>query len=217
MLPENAAAKSVFINCPFDADYQPLFRAVIFAVRDCGFLPRSALEWNDRSEARIDKLRRIIKDSAFGVHDISRTESDAATGLPRFNMPLELGIFLGAKYYGDDGQRQKACVIFDRERYRYQAFCSDLAGYDIRPHSGVEKEVIRGVRDAARTWVPDRALPGAAMIFERYCRFVESLPILADRIALDPNELTFGDLSGLVTQWLGSNRPAIPLADPAAG
>ncbi|SOD04123.1 hypothetical protein SAMN05216486_12510 [bacterium JGI 053] len=211
-----AVAESIFINCPFDAEYQPLFRALVFAVHDCGFLPRSALERDDGSEVRIDKLRRIIGESPFGVHDISRTELDTASGLPRFNMPLELGIFLGAKYYGDGEQTRKACVIFDRESYRYQEFCSDLAGHDIRPHSGDEREVIRGVRDAARTWVLGRTLPGAAAIFERYSRFVESLPRLADRIALRPDELTFGDLSGLVTEWLGSNRPAIP-PEPAAG
>jgi hypothetical protein len=210
-------AQSVFINCPFDAEYQPLFRAAIFAVRDCGFLPRSALERDDGAEVRIEKLRRIIAESAFGVHDISRTEADAGTALPRFNMPLELGIFLGARYYGDDEQKRKACVIFDRERYRYQAFCSDLAGHDIRPHGGTEREVIRGIRDAARTWVPDRALPGSRSIFERYCRFVESLPRLAERTALHLDELTFGDLSGLVTEWLRSNKPAMSDLEAATG
>jgi len=27
-----AEAEAVFINCPFDAEYQPLFRALMFAV-----------------------------------------------------------------------------------------------------------------------------------------------------------------------------------------
>ena len=27
---------NVFINCPFDAIYKPLFDAMIFAVHDCG-------------------------------------------------------------------------------------------------------------------------------------------------------------------------------------
>jgi hypothetical protein len=212
-----ALAQSVFINCPFDADYQPLFRALVFVVQDCGFLPRSALERDDGAEVRIAKIRRIIGESAFGVHDISRTEADAGTGLPRFNMPLELGIFLGAKYYGDGEQSRKACVIFDRERYRYQAFCSDLAGHDIRSHAGTEHEIIRGVRDAARTWVPDRVLPGANAIYDRYCRFVESLPSLAGRIALRTDEITFGDLCGLVTEWLRNNKPALASWEPAAG
>jgi hypothetical protein len=215
--PEMALAQSVFINCPFDSGYQPLFRAVVFAVQDCGFLPRSALEHDDGAEVRIDKIRRIIGESAFGVHDISRTEVDAGTGLPRFNMPLELGIFLGARYYGDEEQSRKACVIFDRERYRYQAFCSDLAGHDIRWHAGAEQEVIRGIRDAARTWVPGRLLPGANAIYERYCRFLESLPGLAARVAPRADEITFGDLRALIAEWLRSNRPARPSTDPAAG
>ena len=113
----------VFINCPFDDEYQPLFRALVFAVMDCGFFPRCALERDDGSETRIEKIRRIIGESEFGLHDISRTELDAVNGLPRFNMPLELGIYLGARYFGRP-HGGMACVIFDRERYRHQKFCT---------------------------------------------------------------------------------------------
>ena len=70
------------------------------------------------------------------------------------------------------------------------------------------------VRDAARTWIPRRRLPGARMMFERYSRFVESLPRLAAMIDLDPDELTFSDLSFLVARWLRTNRP--PTADLAS-
>jgi hypothetical protein len=28
---------NVFINCPFDEQYKPLFEALVFAVFDCGF------------------------------------------------------------------------------------------------------------------------------------------------------------------------------------
>ncbi len=33
---ENRYDRRVFINCPFDAQYQPLIEAIVFAVRDCG-------------------------------------------------------------------------------------------------------------------------------------------------------------------------------------
>ena len=199
--------ESVFINCPFDAEYQPLFRALVFAVQDCGFAARSALERDDGSEVRIDKIRRIIAESAFGIHDISRTEPDTATGLPRFNMPLELGIFLGAKYFGAGEHARKACVILDRERYRYQAFCSDLAGHDIRPHNGADQEVIRAVRNSARTWVPQRVLPGPGAMVERYRRFTAALPELAAGLDAHPDELTFSDLNFLTAYWLEMNEP----------
>jgi len=89
--------RSVFINCPFDGEYLPIFRAIIFTVSACGFEPRSTLEHDDASQVRIEKIYRLIASSAFGIHDISRTEPDDENRLPRFNMPLELGVFLGAK------------------------------------------------------------------------------------------------------------------------
>jgi len=33
--------RNVFINCPFDAAYAPIFEAVVFAVYDAGFYARS--------------------------------------------------------------------------------------------------------------------------------------------------------------------------------
>jgi hypothetical protein len=61
----------------------------------CGFTPRCARENDDGGEVRIDKICRIIRDSPYGVHDISKTEPDPDSGLPRFNMPFELGLSSG--------------------------------------------------------------------------------------------------------------------------
>jgi hypothetical protein len=47
---------------------------------------------------------------------------------------LELGLFLGAKRFGDEEQRRKRALVLDVERYRYQRFISDLAGVDVTPH-----------------------------------------------------------------------------------
>jgi hypothetical protein len=90
----------VFINCPFDGDYLPFFHATIFTVYRCGFTPRCALEVIDGGGTRIAKIEKLIEECPFGIHDISRTELDATNRLPRFNMPLELGLFLGARRYG---------------------------------------------------------------------------------------------------------------------
>ena len=101
------SADDVFINCPFDEDYAPTFRALIFGIYACGFRPRSARELDDGGQTRIEKLYGIIEECRYGVHDLSRTELDAVNQLPRFNMPLELGIFLGAKRYGGASQKAK--------------------------------------------------------------------------------------------------------------
>jgi len=101
---------NVFVNCPFDKNYKPLFNAMVFAIFDCGFIARCALEEEDASQIRIDKIYGIIADCRYGIHDILRTELDANTHLPRFNMPLELGIFLGAKKFGTRDHKKKQCL-----------------------------------------------------------------------------------------------------------
>jgi len=52
----------------------------------------------------VDKLYGLIEACRYGIHDLSRTELDKSHQLPRFNMPLELGIFLGARRYGGAGK-----------------------------------------------------------------------------------------------------------------
>lgn len=91
--------KNVFINCPFDDLYENLFDAILFTVYFCGCNPRCALETDDGSQIRVEKIFSIIKDCDLGVHDISRTDLNI-NHLPRFNMPFEFGIFMGAKKFG---------------------------------------------------------------------------------------------------------------------
>ena len=57
--PERASLGDVFINCPFDSAYKPIFDAIIFAVSDLGFVARSALEIDDGAEFRLAKIERI--------------------------------------------------------------------------------------------------------------------------------------------------------------
>jgi hypothetical protein len=93
-------AGSVFINCPFDREYWPTFEAVVFTVLACGFTPRCALEEIDSGAVRLTKIQRLIGGSRFGIHELSRVELTAVNNLPRFNMPFELGLDIGAKTFG---------------------------------------------------------------------------------------------------------------------
>src|SRR3989442_598150 len=106
-------ASNVFINCPFDEHYRPLRDALIFTIQDCGFIPRCALEVDNSGEVRIDTILRLIRESKYGIHDISRIEIDRINGLPRFNMPFELGLFLGARKFGVREQKSKSALILD--------------------------------------------------------------------------------------------------------
>jgi len=197
---------SVFINCPLDDAYRHLFEALVFAVHDCGYIARCALEVDDASEVRIDKIANIIQGCRFGIHDISRTELDGGTSLPRFNMPLELGLFLGAKRFGRAEQKRKTCIVLDVERYRYQKFISDIAGQDIAAHGGEPAKAIRAVRDWLSNATPKSIrIPGGAAIAARYVVFRAELPALCEALHLQVDELTFNNYVVQVEEWLKLN------------
>jgi hypothetical protein len=193
---------SVFVNVPFDKKYTPVGDAIIFAINDCGFVVRSALEVEDSGQARVDKILDIIQQSKFGIHDISRAGIDRKTRLARFNMPLELGFFLGAKRYGDERNQEKRCLILDRSPFRYRSFCSDISGQDIRAHNDQPRDVIRAVRDWLSNQRVDLAIPGGKAVFDRYRQFRLQLPQQAREIKLDYRELTFNDYTRLIVGWL---------------
>ncbi len=195
---------SVFINCPFDAAYVGLFRSIVFAVIHCGFRARCAQEIDDGGQVRIEKILKIIEVCRYGIHDLSRTEIDRTSKLPRFNMPLELGLFLGAQRYGQPQQRRKTCLILDREQYRYQKFISDISGQDIRAHRGREGQAIRVTRDWLST-SSGRTIPGGAHIYRQYGRFKRELPSLCQRLKLKRSEMTFNDYANIVTAWVAAS------------
>lgn len=193
---------NVFINCPFDDNFLPIFHAKIFAVFDCGFRARCAQEEEDGGEVRIEKIARIINSCRYGIHDVSRTELCVDTNLPRFNMPLELGMFLGARKYGGPQQKKKSCLITDTERFRFQIFISDIAGQDIRAHESNPENAIRVVRDWLRNASKRTTLPGGTAIVERYRAFRAELPLICNAANILENELTFNDYSTFVSEWL---------------
>lgn len=195
----------VFINCPFDPQYKDLFEAIVFAVSVCRFRPRCALEVDDGSQIRIEKIFNIISDCKFGIHDICKTELDDTTQLPRFNMPLELGMFLGAKRFGQNEQKEKICLILDKEQYRYQKFISDIAGQDIRAHDDDPKTIISVIRNWLRNASPSISLPGGEAICARYELFRKEFPSLCQALQLSTDELTFIDFTWIVTEWLNQN------------
>lgn len=202
---------NVFINCPFDSDYKPLFDAMIFTVHDCGFIARCALEEGDASQVRIDKIYNIIEDCRYGIHDISRTELDTVSHLPRFNMPLELGIFLGAKRFGIEEQESKKCIVMDKEQYRYQKFISDISGQDIFVHNNNSEEVVRVVRDWLFTVSDRQTIPGGRTIWKRYQDFLDDLSQVAQELRLEVEDLEyFNNYTFAIAEWLDRQSNAGP-------
>ncbi len=58
------------------------------------------------------RFLELIEQCRYGIHDISAVAIDSNTGLPRFNMPLELGLFLECND-SDSAAAQKSVLILD--------------------------------------------------------------------------------------------------------
>jgi hypothetical protein len=192
--------QNVFLNCPFDAQYFPFFQAAVFTLMDCGFVARCALEASDASQVRIHKLYDLIAECKFGIHDLSRTQLDEHSQLPRFNMPLEFGIFLGAKFLGKDKQRQKMCLIFDEEPFRYQKYLSEIAGQDISSHHNDPRVLVSKIRDWLAVF--SSQLPSGSVIWERYDRFQEELNGFCGQAKHKVEELTYLDYINHVERFV---------------
>ena len=161
---------------------------------------------DDSSQVRIEKINTIIGECRLAIHDVSRTELDHGSGLPRFNMPFEFGIFAGAKAFGGREQRRKACVVFDVERYRYQQFISDIAGQDIREHHGNAELLIQQVRDFLSCHHPSAVfLPGGRAIAARYLACVQQVTRSCVDLRLNRDALTYRDLANLIVGWIDLN------------
>lgn len=205
--PPSTFENNVFINCPFDEAYAPIFDAIVFAVHDMGFRPRCALEASNAGQFRLEKILSIISECKYSIHDLSRTEPDPDTGLPRFNMPFELGLDLGCKKFGNLKQREKVCLIVDVERYRYQMFISDIAGQDISDHRGDARNAIGAVRNWLRLERDPLMVitPGGRKIAKRYEQFCRDLPALCVKLKWDTKRLPFADLSLAIAIWIKAN------------
>lgn len=138
---KNSFTDNVFINCPFDNEYKPLFNALLYAIVMANCNPVSAKESSDSGVVRVTKIFNMIEKSKFGIHDISKEK--------RQNMPFELGVFLGAKHFSPPNEkpdkRDRPCLIIAEKQYTYQKFISDIAGQDIKCHSNDPKTLISEV------------------------------------------------------------------------
>lgn len=185
---------NVFLNCPFDDNYKPLFQTLIFTVYACGFNPRSALEYDDSDDVRIHKINSLIADCQYGIHDLSLSE-------PRFNMPLELGIFIGCKQFGDIQQRKKKYLILEKDAHQSKRFISDLSGQDVKAHQNDPQILMKSIRDWLST-KNQKNLPHSPKLFAKYEAFKEILPQLCESEEWVEQELTFSEYSSLVVSWL---------------
>ena len=206
------AAKSIFINCPFDDGFKPILRATVFAIISSGYHPRCALDTTDGAEIRVTKIATMIGECDWGIHDLSCVEVDVG-GMPRFNMPMELGLHLGARLLGEARHRRKKALILEAERHRYDAARSDISGQDIETHANDPDLAIRRVRNWLSEHRPHNAapLPGAAAMQADYRLFQADVGTVLAARRLDPlGDLTHSDFLFVVRDWIASRAEVAP-------
>jgi hypothetical protein len=83
---------AVFLNIPYDPQFERLYVAYIVGLTILGFVPRATLGIPSGAR-RLERIFDLIQRCRFSIHDLSRVQLDhKAPSTPRFNMPFELGI-----------------------------------------------------------------------------------------------------------------------------
>lgn len=132
--------QSVFLNVPYDPQFEDLYLAYIVGLTQLGFKINATLAVPN--QGRLERIIRLIEESDVSIHDLSRVESTA--GIPRFNMPLELGLAL---YRSHITRGRHRVFVFETEPYRVQQSTSDVSGIDPQIHKGKPKGVMAGLRN----------------------------------------------------------------------
>lgn len=163
---------NVFINCPFDKEYSPLLRALTFTLLYLELEPNLSQTLSS-SSIRINQIKQHIKQCKFSIHDLSRSKALVQDELPRFNMPFELGLDIGAAEYGGKKLKSKQTLILETEKYHYQKVLSDIAGQDIANHNDDPATLSEKVRNWISDNSPNKIVPSHSKIFILFC---SSLP-----------------------------------------
>ncbi|HEX4693522.1 hypothetical protein [Sphingomonas sp.] len=204
-----AFGRNVFINCPFDGEYWDLLRPILFCIIYLGFEPRIALERSDSGENRIDKILELIRESQYGIHDLSRLQANEAGEFFRLNMPFELGVDYGCKAYAGGAWSEKKILILEAESHRFKAAISDLSGSDI----GVHKNEPVAANDEVRNWLAqslDNSTPGPAAVWGAFNEFMgDNYLSLKERGYSDENIAAqpMGELIGCMRTWVTNRNP----------
>lgn len=138
---------------------------------------------------------------------------DTKTGLPRFNMPFELGLFLGCRHFSAHAeQNSKGLLVLDSAPHRYRESFSDFAGYEVACHEGSVDRVILVVRD----WLAnslEKRMYGAAKLQTEFRKFESQRPEMAREFAPHADQVGFTDICHLIREWIREAFAAVRGSD----
>lgn len=135
--------ESVFLNIPYDLGFEDLYLAYIVGLTQLGLRVNATVAVPN--QGWLDTIIGLIEESNSSIHDLSRIE--LSNGIPRFNMPVELGLALYRSHVTEGRHR---VYVFERKAYRAQRSTSDINGIDPKIHNGTAKGVMAGLRNIFR-------------------------------------------------------------------
>lgn len=198
--------QNVFVNCPFDDDYFKLLKPLLFTLCYIDLKPQIS-ETSDSGEIRLHKIKGLIENSCYSIHDLSKMDPLNENELPRFNMPFECGIDFGIKLSDPQKYQNKKFLILEKEGYRYQKVISDISGNDIKAHKNEPEQIVKVVRDWFKTI--NKNIPWYKEIWLAFNEFefdYEQILKADDYNPNDINALTFSDIIEYMTAWINEYK-----------
>ena len=160
---------SVFLNIPYDPEFENLYLAYIAGLSAFGLVPRATLEI-PTSQRRLDRILSLIEECAYSIHDLSRVQRDRkAPVTPRFNMPFELGLAVAQ----DSIHRRQRWYVCETLRHRVNKSLSDIDGTDVRIHGGTVRGVFAALCDV---FVRRHRQPSVQQMYRIYLVLRHNLP-----------------------------------------
>ncbi|HZK12308.1 MAG TPA: hypothetical protein VFD10_08210 [Atribacterota bacterium] len=205
----NDYGRNVFINCPFDRKYSSLLRPILFTIIYLGFLPRISLERFDSGEPRFNKICELIKQSKYGIHDLSRIQARRKGEYFRLNMPFELGLDIGCRVFQRRKYSDKQCLILEEKNYRYQAAISDLSNSDIKSHKNNPMIAIRQIRN----WFVENGLegsPSGTVIWYKFTDFMTDFHEKREAEGFEKDDIykmPIPEYTHFIRTWIKLNPP----------
>jgi len=142
-VPRRRRIESVFLNIPYDKGFEELYLAYIVGLTQLGLRVNATIAVPN--QGRLETIIGLIGESNFSIHDLSRIQP--SKGIPRFNMPVELGLAL---YHSHVTKGMHRVYVFESKPYRAQRSTSDINGIDPQIHNGTAKGVMAGLRNIFR-------------------------------------------------------------------
>lgn len=180
---------SVFLNLPFELDYEPIFVGFIVGLVTVGLVPRSVVELDENGDGRMERLFQLMKECRISIHDLSYRGSEF-----RYNMPFELGVAYALSKNDPDA----VLLVFEAKKRNLLKTLTDLRHFDPKMHHMDGKKALATIYDSFVS--PDLPDPEELGLWI-YKEIVKNLPMFRKNHATIFNKRSFSLIVHSAKSW----------------